>query len=198
MKFSRVYMDSASNRDEHQLERFIESITEMVMKLSKDLEKKVIFKVNNELLNFPYLTTVKNPIIHLIRNAIDHGIEDDFERLTLKKEIPGKIILNFKKNSNFYHIDVIDDGEGINFDLVKKKAIRKKLLNNEEQIDTGKLLKIIFTPSFTSKERASDISGRGIGLDIVKSAMDNIEGKIIVATKRHHGTKFSLKIPAGE
>ncbi|MCG8568814.1 MAG: ATP-binding protein [Spirochaetes bacterium] len=193
--FSRIYIESQEDKSKYQLDRFIESITEMVLTLSKQLNKKINFSVNKKVEHFPYLSDLKNPIIHLIRNAIDHGIEDTFERLSYNKSEEGKIELNFTQIDQNYLLEISDDGEGINFELIREKGIMKKKLPENKEVSKSDLLNLVFSPNFTSKERATDISGRGVGLDIVKNTSDQLGGKISVSTKRHYGTKITIKIP---
>jgi chemotaxis protein histidine kinase CheA len=179
-----------------QLGEFLNSLPPMVDSLAQDLKKNAKLEIENSLDEIPFLPKIKNPLIHLIRNSIDHGIEDQFERLTKNKNASGKIILRLSDSGDAYCIEVEDDGNGIDFERIREKAVEKNLLDDKEGKSTkSELLKLMFTVGFSSKDNASEISGRGYGLDIVKDAADQLNGKIMVNTKKDKGTKFIISIP---
>ncbi len=179
-----------------QLGEFLKSLPPMVDSLAQDLKKNAKLEIENSLEEIPFLHKIKNPLIHLIRNSIDHGIEDQFERLTKNKNAAGKITLRLSDSGDAYCIEVEDDGNGIDFDRIREKAIEKNLLeHNGGDVTKSKLLQLMFTVGFSSKDYASEISGRGYGLDIVKDAADQLNGKIMVNTKKDKGTKFIISIP---
>ena len=175
---------------------FIDSLPSMVESLSKQLNKQVAFKVENSVTGVPFLAKIKSPVIHLIRNALDHGIEDQYERLSKNKTASGNIFLRLKEGGSSYAIEVEDDGRGIDFDRIHEKAIEKKLVpRNNGAVTRSKLLQLIFRPSFSSKSDVTEISGRGYGLDIVKDAAEQLHGAIQVRTRKDKGTKVTLTIP---
>ncbi len=178
------------------LGEFLKSLSPMVESLAKELKKNVKLEVDNSLDEIPFLPKLKNPLIHLIRNSIDHGIEDQFERLTKNKNAVGKITLRLSDSGDTYLIEVEDDGNGIDYDRIREKAIEKKLLDDDGvEPSKAKLLQFIFSPSFSSKDVATELSGRGYGLDIVKDAADQLNGKISVSSKKDKGTKITISIP---
>ena len=148
-----------------QLDGFIDSIKQMTNDIAKQLDKNIELRVKTNMEIFPLLTKqVKDSIIHLIRNAADHGIEDKFERLTAEKPERAYITLQILKKEDKYIVSVQDDGKGIDFDLIKKKAIERNIINDDsEPVSKSKLLSVLFMPAFSSKGEITDISGRGVG-----------------------------------
>jgi HPt (histidine-containing phosphotransfer) domain-containing protein len=178
------------------LQDFLNSLPNMVDLLAHDFEKHVKLEIENSLANIPFLAKIKNPIIHLLRNSVDHGIEDQFERLSRNKNATGKIVLRLSNSGSFYLIEVEDDGSGIDFEKIRKKAIEKKLIEEGNAAPAKeRLIQLIFKPSFSSRDVVTEISGRGYGLDIVKDAAETLQGKIRVQTKKGEGTKITMTIP---
>jgi HPt (histidine-containing phosphotransfer) domain-containing protein len=178
------------------LQDFLNSLPNMVDLLAHDFEKHVKLEIENSLANIPFLAKIKNPIIHLLRNSVDHGIEDQFERLSRNKNATGKIVLRLSNSGSFYLIEVEDDGSGIDFEKIRKKAIEKKLIGEGNAAPAKeRLIQLIFKPSFSSRDVVTEISGRGYGLDIVKDAAETLQGKIRVHTKKGEGTKITMTIP---
>lgn len=137
-------------------------------------------------------------LIHLVRNSIDHGIEPEEERLKLGKNAKGKISVSVSQTSNRIFVNVKDDGRGINYDRIREKAL--KLYPEREadilSADKNDLLAYIFTSGFSTKEVQTELSGRGIGLDVVRTEMDKLKGKISVYSEPGKGTDFELSLPA--
>ncbi|MCR4741308.1 MAG: response regulator [Treponema sp.] len=137
-------------------------------------------------------------LIHLVRNSIDHGIETKEERLKLGKSENGKISVSISQVSNRIFINVKDDGHGIDYEKIKAKAL-KVFPEKENEIlsaDKNDLLQFIFAAGFSTKEQQTELSGRGIGLDVVRSEMDKLKGKITVYSEVNQGTNFELSLPA--
>ena len=137
-------------------------------------------------------------LIHLVRNAIDHGIETKEERVKLGKPENGTISISVSQVSNRIFVNVKDDGQGIDYDKIKAKAL-KLFPERESEIqeaDETELLRFIFTSGFSTKDEQTELSGRGIGLDVVRSEMDKLKGKITVYSEPGNGTNFELSLPA--
>ncbi|MBN2532418.1 MAG: Hpt domain-containing protein [Spirochaetales bacterium] len=193
--YERAALHGSCSRD-GKLDNFIVSLKRMTENLSKEQGKEIQLSIKKEIDKLPCLNKLKNPIIQILRNAIYHGIEDSFERLSLSKKQKGNIILHLFKTDNDYVIEISDDGRGINFDTIQKKAMDKHLIRNcDKIISKEELIQILFSPNFSSTDMVSQLSGRGYGLDIVKSSMCELHGKVSVATRERKGTKFILKIP---
>ena len=138
---------------------------------------------------------VIDPLMHLVRNAIDHGIESAEERKKTGKKESGTIILKASQRGNHVIIEVKDDGGGINIQRVKEKAIEKGLLDKGAEIDEKELVNFIFTPGFSTKEVVSAVSGRGVGMDVVKEKLAAIGGFAEIDTEKSRGTVVALTIP---
>lgn len=194
--FSVIGGISGSRDNMNFLDEFLRSLPAMAESIALDLKKNVTLEIKNELGDIRFLSAIKNPVIHLIRNSIDHGIEDQYERLTKGKEPAGKIVLRLYDAINAYNVEVQDDGRGIDFEGVLKKAAERNLIKDQpEPVSKAFLLKLIFTPGFSSRESATELSGRGYGLDIVRDAAEQLNGKVIVNTKQDRGTRITISIP---
>ncbi|OHD07478.1 MAG: hypothetical protein A2Y34_04860 [Spirochaetes bacterium GWC1_27_15] len=193
--FCKLDIDEYNNSPKALLDKFLMTLKDMVDNISVKIDKEVEFKYYTTLFDFPYLNKIKNSIIHLIRNALDHGIEDKFEKLTINKTQKSLIKLEIYKDNTDYYIEVIDNGKGIDFEAIRRKAIQKSLISENDNITNLKLINFIFSPDFSSKDHVTDLSGRGVGLDVVKNEVEELSGKISVATKENVGTKFTIRLP---
>jgi len=137
-------------------------------------------------------------LIHLVRNSIDHGIEPPAERAKLGKPEKGKISVSVSQVSNRIFITVKDDGHGIDYEKIRAKAFRifPERINEIMTADHNELLQYIFASGFSTKDVQTDLSGRGIGLDVVRTEMDKLKGKISVSSELNKGTTFELSLPA--
>jgi two-component system chemotaxis sensor kinase CheA len=178
------------------LREFLDSLPAMALSIAAELKKDVRLEIENSLDDIPFLPLIRNPIIHMIRNSIDHGIEDQFERLSRNKNAAGKIHVRLSDDGSFFHIEVEDDGGGIDFDRIRMKAIEKNMAGSDpSSLTRSSLLRMVFTPGFSSRDTVTELSGRGYGLDIVKDAADRLNGKVIVNTRRDKGTSIMISIP---
>ncbi len=193
--FSHLGKGSSAESHENPLNDFIESLYTMVDNLAKELDKDVKLVIDNKLTDIPFLAKLKNPLIHLIRNSLDHGIEDKFERLTSGKDQTGTVSIILNEDAGKYYFEISDDGAGIDFDAVWKKAESLGLVPDGEKPERSALVKLLFTPSFSSKNKVTEISGRGYGLDIVKVAVESLGGQISVKTARGKGSRLIISIP---
>lgn len=195
-EFSNVCTGIEDTVHQTPLNEFLGSLMPMAASISGELGKDVRLEIDNQLEDIPFLAQIKNPLIHLIRNSIDHGIEDQFERLSRNKSAAGKITVRLYDDGSSYNIEVADDGGGIDFDRIRMKAIEKNLAgDNPSELTKSKLLRMIFTPGFSSRDTVTELSGRGYGLDIVKDAADQLNGKVIVDTRKDRGTSIRITIP---
>ena len=138
---------------------------------------------------------IVDPLMHLVRNAIDHGIEPVDERKRLGKNEHGIIILKAFQKGNYVVIEVSDDGRGINIQKVREKAVEKGLIESDSGMDEQELINLIFAPGFSTKEMVSELSGRGVGMDVVKEKLAMLGGFSEVYTRRNEGTTFTLTLP---
>jgi two-component system chemotaxis sensor kinase CheA len=139
---------------------------------------------------------LSDPLIHIIRNAIDHGLEADAaQRQNAGKSVEGAITLKAYHKSGNIVISVSDDGRGINKDKVLAKAIERGVVTGDENLSDSQIFGLIMQPGFSTADQISDLSGRGVGLDVVKTSIENLRGKIEVDSKEGEGTTFSMVLP---
>jgi two-component system chemotaxis sensor kinase CheA len=169
----------------------------MVRDLSKSQDKEIrlLFEGEDTELDKTVIDELEKPLLHIIRNAIDHGIETSDERMMKGKDPKGTIVLSAAQESNYVIIKVKDDGRGIDIDKVREKAAERGLIKADEQLDKDSLLSLIFSPGFTTKTEATDISGRGIGLDVANRNISSLNGQIIIDTMPERGTELTIKLP---
>lgn len=181
------------------IERVFNRFPRMVRDLSKELNKEINLQMFGEEteVDRTVIDEIGDPLIHIIRNSIDHGIETPEERIRLNKPKEGNVILKAYPDGNSVVIEVIDDGKGIDVLKVKKKAVEKNLLTAEEAelLSEDDILSLLFQPGFSTSDEISDISGRGVGLDVVKNKIESINGSVEVETQENVGTKFIIRIP---
>ena len=193
-------MQFAGSVSEHSGEsptaRFLESIREMVAGLASELEKQVTVVAQHGGIEIPHLSSLQKPLIHLVRNAIDHGVEDPYQRLSSSKPMMGTVTIAAREEGGACVVDVQDDGAGIDFEGVRRRAEELGLLAPGGDPSPADLLKVIFSPHFSSNQRASEVSGRGLGLDIVRDVVRELGGRVTVSTSRGKGTRIRMIIPS--
>lgn len=172
-------------------------------RIVRDLAKSLGKKVNLHLegteteLDRSIIEAIKDPLTHLVRNAIDHGIEPPEVRVQIGKPQEGTLILRAYQEGGQVVIEVEDDGKGIDVEKIRQKAIEKGLLSYEEAISSSEkeLLSLIFKPGFSTAENVTQISGRGVGMDVVKANIEKLGGSIELNTIYGKGTTIKIKIP---
>lgn len=169
----------------------------LIRDLSTKLDKKIDFKTEGIDIELDKNTIdgLSEPLMHIIRNCIDHGIEKPAKRKALGKPESGCITLSVAQGGSFVYIHIKDDGSGINREMVKNKAIEKGLLKPTDEPSDRELFDIIFLPGFSTAQSLTDVSGRGVGMDVVKQEIGNLRGEIIISSQDGIGTTFTLKIP---
>jgi len=169
----------------------------IIVEMSTKLQKPVEVHISGEEteLDKVLIEHITDPLIHIVRNAIDHGIESQSERLQKGKSKVGNIYITAKNSGSEVIISIQDDGKGIDKEKIIKKALEKKLISSADDISENELFDLIFLPGFSTKEETTEYSGRGVGLDIVKRSIQKIGGKIVVESSKDVGTKFTIKIP---
>ncbi len=140
---------------------------------------------------------LKDPLIHMIRNAVDHGIESPEERKSKGKPAQGIVVVNAERDGNYILITMEDDGRGIDIDKTKKKAIEKGLISEIEATEMSKsdALNLIFIPGFSMKQEITNVSGRGVGMDVVKTNIAKLKGIVEIDSNVGTGTIITLKVP---
>ena len=181
----------------------IESVTQkyprMIRDLSRTLNKKMSLVITGEdtELDRTVVDQIGDPLQHLLRNSADHGLESNELRLERGKPEVGTIFLNAYQEGNNVVIKVGDDGNGIDTQAVKAKAIERGLVSAEqaENMSQKEIINFLFLPSFSMANKITDISGRGVGLDVVKSGIEQLGGDVEVATELGKGTTFTVRLP---
>ncbi len=175
-------------------------IPRLVRDLSKELGKKVHLNIKGENIEVDknIFDKLSDPIIHLLRNSLDQGIERPDERISLGKPEEGTIELVASVNDSNLLVEISDDGKGINLEQIKAKAVKRGLLTPEMALDITdeEAIDLVFTPGFSANEQVNAISGRGVGMDVVKTTIENtLKGNIILLTQPYYGLKVRLIIP---
>lgn len=169
----------------------------LVHDLSEKLAKKVNFITEGEdtVLDKKIIEQLSDPIMHILRNAVDHGIENKEEREAAKKSKVGEIRMKIYHQSNNVIIKIIDDGKGIDRSQIRSIGIKRQLIGEDQNLSDNELLSLIFLPGFSSAKSISNVSGRGVGLDVVKRNISDIRGSIEIQTEKGKGTTFTIKLP---
>jgi two-component system chemotaxis sensor kinase CheA len=181
------------------IEQVFNRFPRMVRDLARDLNKEVDFLIEGKEteLDRTVIDEIGDPLVHLLRNAIDHGLESSQERLRKGKPHKGTVILRARHEGNNVYIEVEDDGGGIDTKRVIAKAVEKGILtaHDGEQLSQEEVSALLFNPGFSTSQNVTDISGRGVGLDVVKTKIESLSGEIFVDSKPGQGTRFRIKLP---
>lgn len=181
------------------IENVVNRFPRMIRDLSKSLNKQMELYMTGEEteLDRTVIDEIGDPLMHLLRNAADHGLESSEERIRLGKDPVGSIFLDAYQDGNNVVIEVRDDGAGINTEKIKKKAIEKGVITEEQaaRMTDKDIIDILFMPSFSTSENVTDVSGRGVGLDVVKTKIEVLGGDIEAKTKEGQGSNFIIRLP---
>ena len=175
------------------------SFPRMMRDIANENNKKIDFIISGSdtTVDKKIIEEIKMPLIHILRNSVSHGIETPEQRLKNNKKETGIVKLTAKQVENNVIITIEDDGYGVDIEKVKEIAIKKALLTDEEisNMSNEQLMKLLFLPGFSTEESINEISGRGIGLDIVKTKITNLNGDIIIDSILNKGCKVTIKLP---
>jgi len=171
----------------------------LVRSLSQERGKKIALKISGEetKLDKMVIEEIGDPLIHLIRNAVDHGIETPEERIKKGKDPVGTINLSASQEGDSVVIKIEDDGRGMDFELIRQTAVEKGIIDEDRAklLSERESLGLIFLPGFSTAKKVTDISGRGVGMDVVKSNIKKLKGEIDIETQIDIGTTFTIKLP---
>ena len=171
----------------------------MVRDLAKQMNKEVDFIIKGEEteLDRTFVEEIGDPLLHLLRNAIDHGIESKEERIAKGKPPKGTIILSARHEGNNVVIEIVDDGKGIDRDKVIKKAVERGLIDEARamMLPDDKVFELIFLPGFSTKDEVTEVSGRGVGMDVVKNVVESLNGSVSIESQKDKGTKVTIRLP---
>ena len=169
----------------------------LIRDLSRDLGKEVKLEMSGEEteLDKSVIEVLVDPLIHIVRNAMDHGIEMPEERIRAGKPREGTISLNASHNGNLIVIKISDDGKGMSPQKIFESAVKKGLVSADAKLTERQMLEYIFAPGFSTATKVTNLSGRGVGMDVVKKSLDKINGTIGIETELGKGSTFFLRIP---
>lgn len=196
-KLTRQLRDNAFEISLIPIESMLTRFKRLIRDLSAEVKKEVRFSAEgaDTELDKTIIENLSDPLLHLFRNAIDHGIEDPETRKSKGKPEVGNITLKaFYSGTNVY-IQIIDDGRGIDPEKIRKKAIQKGLISADDNLSKSAIINLITLPGFSTAETITGISGRGVGMDVVKRNIQNIQGELIIDSILGVGTTFTLKLP---
>jgi len=181
----------------------IENIWSKFPRIVRDVATSCSKKVRLEMkgseteLDKSIIEAIRDPLTHMIRNCIDHGIERPEVRKAAGKPEEGKLLLRAYHEGGLVNIEIADDGAGINLTKIKEKALERSLISQQQadQMSDREAINLIFLPGFSTAEKVTHVSGRGVGMDVVKSNIEGIGGIVDISTQLNHGSVFKIKIP---
>lgn len=180
---------------EYIFNRFPRIVRDLAVKCEKEVE--LVIEGSETEIDRAMIEQLIDPITHILRNTVDHGIERPEERKKKGKSEQGKVTIKARHEENRVIIDIEDDGNGIDIEGIKRKAVEKKIISEEKsnQMTETEMLQLIFEPGFSTSETVSEISGRGVGMDVVRTNISNLNGIVDIKTEKDKGTKITLKLP---
>ncbi|ODA42526.1 chemotaxis protein CheA [Desulfosporosinus sp. BG] len=173
--------------------RFPRLVRDLAKKTGKEIE--LVLKGEDTELDKTVVEVIGDPLMHLIRNSVDHGIESPEERRAAGKPELGTVTLDAYHEGNHIAILISDDGAGLPLDKIRNIAVSKGLIVEREELSERDIANLIFLPGFSTAEKVTDISGRGVGMDVVKKALNNLGGMVDITTRQGLGTTFTIRLP---
>lgn len=175
----------------------VQKLQRVVRDTAQALDKDVQLQLSGEQLDIDktVLDKIADPLIHILRNAVDHGLENKADRLQSQKASLGIVHLSFANEGNHLVVEVVDDGKGINPAVIRRIALEKKLITETQALTDKQLIHLIFHPGFSTKTETSEISGRGVGMDVVKTNVEKIGGQVEIQSVIGKGSTFRIQIP---
>jgi two-component system chemotaxis sensor kinase CheA len=177
----------------HVFERFPRLVRDLARQQGKDIE--LILEGEGTRVDKAIIDEIGEPLVHLIRNSVDHGIEAPELRIARGKTPTGTILLSATQESNHVIITIMDDGAGIDAERVRRKAVERGVIKGDESLSERELVQLIFSQGFSTAESVTEMSGRGVGLDVVLKSIERLSGLVEVETVPGVGTKFIIQLP---
>lgn len=182
-----------------EIKTIFQKMPRIVRDISNNTNKKIDLLIEGEEteIDKSIIEMLSDPLIHLIRNAADHGIETPEKRIDSGKDETGKIILRAHNRNKYVFIEIEDDGKGIDYREIKNKAIDKEFITEDEaeKLSKSQILNLIFLPGFSTAKKVTEVSGRGVGMDIVKSNINKVKGIVNIDSEAGKGTKMVIQLP---
>ncbi len=169
----------------------------LVRDLSRDLNKKIKLVIEGEEteLDKSVIEDLLDPIMHCVRNSLDHGIETPEKRVAAGKSEEGTVLLKASNEGNMIVIEIADDGHGIDVDAVKRKAVSRGIIHPGKNLTDVEAFQLIFEPGFSTAEKITNVSGRGVGLDVVRTHIEKLNGTVTVSSQANVGSRFTIRLP---
>ncbi len=196
-KLSRQLRDNAFDIVLVPIETMLTRFQRLVRDLSKELGKNVVFTAEgaDTELDKTIIESLTDPLLHILRNCIDHGIESADIRKKLNKPEQGKILLKAFYSGANVHIQIHDDGAGIDPEKIRAKAIQKGIIKKDSVLSQKEILDLVFLPGFSTAQNVTDVSGRGVGMDVVKRKLAEIRGEVEIDSDVNVGTTLTIRLP---
>ena len=177
------------------LDQIFEQFPRVIRDLARAENKRIELKLQGGGIEIDkaILDSLSEPLIHLIRNAVDHGVEKPQERKRAGKNEMAKIWIRAKRGENSIIVEVEDDGKGVDIEKIKQKGLKKELI--KEEAAKEEILNLMFVPGFSGSDRVTKVSGRGVGMDVVREVVESLKGSVSIKTQAGKGTKISLVFP---
>ncbi|MGM0497381.1 MAG: chemotaxis protein CheA [Bacteroidota bacterium] len=196
-KLSRQLRDTAFNIALVPVETMLTRFQRLVRDLSGNLNKKVKFTAEgtDTELDKNIIETLTDPLLHILRNCIDHGIESPEERKKKGKPEEGRILMKAFYSGTSIHIQIHDDGKGIDPEKIRQKAIEREIISSDEELSKKEIFELLFRAGFSTSDNVTDVSGRGVGMDVVKRKLAEIRGDVEIDSEKEVGTTLTVKLP---
>jgi two-component system chemotaxis sensor kinase CheA len=179
------------------LKATFQKLTRLVRDVAAKLGKDVEFSTEGEdtEVDRNMVDVIGDPLVHMVRNALDHGVETPEDRLRAGKARTGHVKLSAYQAGGSVIVELKDDGRGLNREKIVKKAIEKGLIESDRGMTDGEVFQLIFAPGFSTADKITDVSGRGVGMDVVKRNIESVRGRIEIASEPGNGTTFYVRLP---
>jgi two-component system chemotaxis sensor kinase CheA len=179
------------------LKATFQKLTRLVRDVAAKLGKDVEFVTEGEdtEIDRNMVDVVGDPLVHMVRNAVDHGVESPEDRLRAGKPRTGRVKLSAYQAGGSVIVELRDDGKGLSRDHIVRKAVERGLIESDRGMTDGEVFQLIFAPGFSTAEQVTDVSGRGVGMDVVKRNIESVRGRVEIASEPGQGTTFYVRLP---
>jgi two-component system chemotaxis sensor kinase CheA len=179
------------------LKATFQKMARLVRDVAKKSDKQVHFLTEGEdtEIDRSMVESLGDPLIHMIRNAVDHGVESPEKRQAAGKPATGTIRLRAYHSAGNVVLELSDDGKGLDREKILAKAVQQKLVAPGEELSETEIFRLVFLPGFSTAEKVTDISGRGVGMDVVRKSIEGLHGRVVIASKAGQGSTFTVRLP---
>jgi two-component system chemotaxis sensor kinase CheA len=179
------------------LRMMFQKMVRLVRDLADKINKKIQFEISGEEteIDKTVIDQLNDPLVHLLRNSVDHGVETPEERVAQGKPETGKIVLKAFNQGGNVVVEIMDDGKGLNREKIRSKATEKGLIKADKKLSDKEIFDLILLPGFSTAAKTTDISGRGVGMDVVSRNISKLNGKLEIQSEEGKGSKFTIRLP---